>query len=61
MTIEIKTKIGHDIMFNIHQGHQANFKSAHLLHKMARGYIFIAGSLVSKIQMLSKCTHAKTC
>ena len=42
MTIESKIKIGHDSMFNIHQ---ANFKSAHLLYKMARGYIFIAESV----------------
>ena len=32
MLIEIKIKIGHDTMFNIHQ---ANFKSAHLLDNMA--------------------------
>ena len=32
MLIESKIKIGHDSMFNIHQ---TNFKSAHLLNKMA--------------------------
>ena len=32
MLIESKIKIGHGSMFNIHQ---ANFKSAHLLNKMA--------------------------
>ena len=29
-------------MFNIHK---ANVKSAHLLHKMARGYTFVVGSV----------------
>ena len=37
MLIEIKIKIGHNSIFNIPQ---ANFKSAHLLHKMAKGFIF---------------------
>ena len=37
MTIESKIEIGHDSMFNVYH---ANFKSAHLLHKMARGFIF---------------------
>ena len=32
----MKIKIGHDSMFNVSQ---INFKSAHLLHEMARGYI----------------------
>ena len=32
MLIESKVKIGHDSMFNVPQ---ANFKSAHLLNKMA--------------------------
>ena len=36
ISIEMKIKIGHDSMFNVSQ---INFKSAHLLHEMARGYI----------------------
>ena len=42
MLKESKSKIGYSSLFNVHQ---ANFKSADLLHKMALGYIFIAGSV----------------
>ena len=37
MLIESIRKTGDSSIFNIHQ---ANFKSAHLLHKMAKGFIF---------------------
>ena len=38
---EFQPKIGRNSMFNIPQ---ASFKSAHSLHKMLGGYIFIVGS-----------------
>ena len=37
MLIESKSEAGHSSIFSIRQ---ANFKSAHLLHKMAKGFIF---------------------
>ena len=49
MLIEIKIEIGHDSMFNVGQ---ANFKSAHLLNKMA---------LVQSQRNSTLCTTWLTC
>ena len=50
MLIESKIKIGHDSMFNINQ---ANFKSTHLLNKMALVQFQRNSTVVSRLSHLT--------